>query len=52
MRNDYGVRPRKKMMGGGMAKRRMYATGTQKKNFAKLPEKVQKKIDSKLAKEV
>ena len=44
---------RKKMMGGGMMGRRMgYATGTQKKNFSKLPEAVQRKIDKKLAKEV
>ena len=52
MRNDYGVRPRKKMMGGGIAKRKMYATGTQAKNFSKLPEKVQMKIDKNLAKKV
>ena len=44
---------REKRMGGGMMGRRMgYATGTQKKNFSKLPEAVQMKIDKKLAKEV
>ena len=44
---------REKKMGGGMMGRRMgYATGTQKKNFSKLPEAVQRKIDKKLAKEV
>jgi hypothetical protein len=37
--------------GGGMM-RKNYASGTQKKNFSKLPEAVQKKIDKKLAKEV
>jgi hypothetical protein len=41
------VKPKKKM-----AKRKMYATGTQAKNFSKLPEKVQMKIDKKLAKKV
>jgi len=46
-------RARVKKMGGGMMGRRMgYATGTQKKNFSKLPEAVQMKIDKKLAKEV
>ena len=35
-----------------MAKRKMYATGTQAKNFSKLPEAVQMKIDKKLAKKV
>ena len=44
---------REKKMGGGMMGRRMgYATGTQKKNFSKLPEAVQMKINKKLAKEV
>ena len=44
---------RENKMGGGMMGRRMgYATGTQKKNFSKLPEAVQRKIDKKLAKEV
>ncbi len=45
MRNDYGVRPRKKMMGGGMAKRKMYKEGSngngkvpnKLKGFSKLP---------------
>jgi hypothetical protein len=37
--------------GGGMM-REKYASGTQKKNFSKLPEAVQKKINKKLAKEV
>ena len=41
------VKPNKKM-----AKRKMYATGTQAKNFSKLPEAVQMKIDKKLAKKV
>ena len=35
-----------------MGRRMGYATGTQKKNFSKLPEAVQRKIDKKLAKEV
>jgi len=35
-----------------VAKRKMYATGTQEKNFSKLPEKVQMKINKKLAKKV
>ena len=60
MRNDYGVKPRKKMMGGGMAKRKMYKEGSngkgkvpnKLKGFSKLPEKVQVKIDKKLAKKV
>ena len=44
---------REKKMGGGMMGRRMgYATGTQKKNFSKLPEDVQKQINKKLAEEV
>jgi hypothetical protein len=44
---------RVKKMGGGMMGRRMgYATGTQKKNFSKLPEDVQKQINKKLAEEV
>ena len=30
----------------------MYASGTQEKNFSKLPEAVQMKIDKKLAKKV
>ena len=34
------------------AKRKMYATGTQAKNFSKLPEAVQMKINKKLAKKV
>ena len=53
MRNDYGVRPRKKMMGGGTAKRKMFKAGSngngkgkvpnKLKGFSKLPEKVQVK---------
>jgi len=50
--NARGPVKRVKKMGGGMAGRKMYATGTQKKNFSKLPEAVQQKIDKKLAKEV
>jgi len=42
---------RVKKMAGGMM-RKNYATGTQEKNFSKLPEAVQKKIDSKLAEKV
>ena len=50
---DDASKARKGKMGGGMMGRRMgYATGTQKKNFSKLPEAVQRKIDKKLAKEV
>ena len=48
------------MMGGGMAKRKMYKEGSngngkvpnKLKGFSKLPEKVQVKIDKKLAKKV
>ena len=48
-----GGKKRSKKMGGGMMGRRMgYATGTQKKNFSKLPEDVQKQINKKLAEEV
>ena len=50
---DIQDRDRVKKMGGGMMGRRMgYATGTQKKNFSKLPEDVQKQINKKLAEEV
>ncbi len=51
---DGSFRPKKpkKMMGGGSVNRKMYASGTQEKNFSKLPEKIQKKINPKLAKKV
>ena len=42
---------RRGAMGGGKV-RAKFATGKQAKNFSKLPEKVQMKIDPKLAKKV
>ena len=48
---DRQDKARVKKMGGGKV-RAKFATGQQAKNFAKLPEKVQMKIDKKLAKKV